>query len=298
MCTAISFLSKDHYFGRNLDLEYSYDETITITPRNFPLHFRAKDSLNHHYALIGMSYIQKQYPLYYEATNETGLSMAGLHFPEYTSYKPFQISSDNIAPFELIPWILGQCRTIDDTYPFLKKINIWNENFSNDLPLTPLHWMISDAGKSLVIECTQKGLKIYDNPTEVMTNSPTFDIHLNNLKHQTTIPGDWSSQSRFLRAVHTKKRSIHPTCENDRINQFFHILSSVEQPKGVNIKGKDLYKYTIYSSCCNTTQGIYYYKTYNNFQISAIDMHKENLESKYLISYPLIKDTQIRLQNR
>lgn len=298
MCTAISYLSKDHYFGRNLDLEYSYEEMITITPRNFPLHFRRKDSLEQHYALIGIAYIQKNYPLYYEATNEMGLSMAGLHFPEYTDYKPEDPDKDNIAPFEFIPWILGQCQTVDEASPFLDNLNLWNENFNEELPLSPLHWMLSDAKRSLVIECTKKGLKIYENPTGVMTNTPTFDVHLKNLKELSFVPGDWSSEARFLRAVHVKNHSVHAASESERVSQFFHILGSVEQPKGCNVKGKDLYRYTIYSSCCNTNKGIYYYKTYDNSQITAIDMRKENLDSNRLISYPLIKDTQIRVQNR
>lgn len=306
MCTAISFLSKDHYFGRTLDLEYSYDETITITPRNFPLHFRYKNPLTHHYAFFGAAYVQNQYPLYYEATNEKGLSMAGLHFPEYADYKPMHLLKDNITPFEFIPWILGQCQTVDEARPLLDRINIWENNFSKDLPLTPLHWMLSDARYSIVIESTKIGLQIYDNPYSVMTNAPTFDNHLKNLQKSNhtflsappKIPGDWSSESRFIRAVHVLRNSFHPSSECERVSHFFHILSSVEQPKGHNPNGENLYKYTIYSSCCNTSKGIYYYKTYDNHQITAIDMTKENLDSNYLISYPLIKDCYIRIQNR
>ena len=289
MCTAISFLSKDHYFGRTLDLEYSYEETVTITPRNYPLHFRRKNTLESHFALIGMAYVQKQYPLYYEATNEYGLSMAGLHFPRYAKYKLEDSSKDNITPFEFIPWILGQCKTVEESRHLLDNINLWNENFSEDLPLTPLHWMISDSRHSIVIESTEKSFKVYKNPTGVMTNTPAFDQHLHNLKKDDTIPGDNSSQSRFLRAVHVKNNSVHPVDECERISQFFHILGSVEQTKG--------HKYTVYSCCCNTCKGIYYYKSYNNSQITAVDLHRENLDSAHLISYPLIRSQQIRMQN-
>jgi len=298
MCTAISFLSKDHYFGRNLDLEYSYEEMITITPRNFPLHFRAKPPLIHHYAFIGMAYIQSQYPLYYEATNETGLSMAGLHFPDYTKYCSFSPDTDNIAPFELIPWILAQCSSIKDANLLLKKINLWNENFSEHLPLTPLHWMLADKSSSIIIECTKAGLQIYENPTGVMTNTPTFDIHLNNLKSTDFIPGDWSSQSRFQKAAYVLKHSSHPVSECERVSQFFHILGSVEMPKGIYLNEKGQIKCTLYSSCCNTDKGIYYYKTYDNHQITAIDMNRENLNSKHLISYPLLKDCYVKIQNQ
>lgn len=81
MCTAITYQTKDHYFGRNLDLDYVYQETVTITPRRYPLRFRQMGTLDRHYAMIGMAYVLGDYPLYYDATNEAGLSMAGLNFP-------------------------------------------------------------------------------------------------------------------------------------------------------------------------------------------------------------------------
>ena len=114
MCTAISFCTKDHYFGRNLDLEYSYNETVTITPRNYPFSFRKLPTLHQHYAIIGMAYIQNDYPLYYDATNEKGLSIAGLNFPDNAYYHKAIAGLNNIAPFELIPWLLGKCTSVTE----------------------------------------------------------------------------------------------------------------------------------------------------------------------------------------
>ena len=101
MCTAITYKTKAHYFGRNLDLEYSYNETITIMPRNFPLRFRHVKSPQTYYAMIGMATVADNYPLFYEATNEKGLSMAGLNFPGNAEYKPYNEDKDNITPFEI-----------------------------------------------------------------------------------------------------------------------------------------------------------------------------------------------------
>ena len=91
MCTAISFKTKDHYFGRNLDLEYSYNETVTITPRNYAFVFRKMGNIKNHFAMIGMAYVADGYPLYYDATNEKGLSVAALNFPQNADYKRFAI---------------------------------------------------------------------------------------------------------------------------------------------------------------------------------------------------------------
>ena len=112
MCTAITYQTKDNYFGRNLDLDYVYQETVTITPRRYPLRFRQMGTLDRHYAMIGMAYVLGDYPLYYDATNEAGLSMAGLNFPGNAVYRQEEPGRDNVTPFEFIPWVLGRCATV------------------------------------------------------------------------------------------------------------------------------------------------------------------------------------------
>ncbi len=327
MCTAVTYKTKDHYFGRNLDLEYSYNETVTITPRNYVFEFRKMGKMESHFAMVGMAYVVDGYPLYYDATNEKGLSVAGLNFPKNAEYKPYCETQDNITPFELIPWILGQCATVREAEKLLERINILNENFSDDLPLTPLHWIISDKERSITLESTRQGIKVYDNPIGVLTNNPTFDYHIFNLNNymaltsdepQNTfaagkgdldlktysrgmgaigLPGDASSMSRFVRAVFVKMNSVSGDSERTSVSQFFHILKSVEMPRGCVRAEKQLFAITIYSSCCNTDRGIYYYTTYDNSRIHAVDMHKENLQGSTLIQYPLKKEERIEYQN-
>ena len=113
MCTAISLIAAEHYFGRNLDLEYSYNESVVITPQNYEFQFRQVDNIETHYSIIGMAYVVDNYPLYYDATNEKGLSMAGLNYPK-AEYKEFDDNKDNITPFEFIPWILSQCENVTE----------------------------------------------------------------------------------------------------------------------------------------------------------------------------------------
>lgn len=324
MCTAATYTTKDHYFGRNLDLEFSYNETVTVTPRNYPFQFRKVKALESHYAMIGMAFVVDNYPLYYDATNEKGLSMAGLNFPENADYKQETEGKDNVTPFEFIPWILGQCSTIKEVKELLGRINLININFSEKLPLSPLHWMISDRNESITVESVKEGLKIYDNPVGILTNNPTFDIQIFNLNNYVNvtrevpenrfsnaialdiysrgmggigIPGDLSSSSRFVKAVFTKLNSVSGTSESESISQFFHILGSVNQERGCVRLAEDTYEITIYSSCCNIDKGVYYYKTYENSQITGVDMHNENLDSQSIVSYPLIKEQQIKIQN-
>ncbi|MGN0661304.1 MAG: choloylglycine hydrolase [Oscillospiraceae bacterium] len=324
MCTAATYKTKDHYFGRTLDLECSFGESVVITPRNYPIKFRTKDAMTSHNAIIGMAIIIENHPLYYDATNEYGLSMAGLNFPQNAFYNEQMTDKDNIAPFEFIPWILGQCKDIAETRKLVEHINLVNINFSNEFPLTPLHWIIADKESAITVESMKDGLKIYDNPIGIMTNNPPFDIQMFNLNNYMSLsakppvnnfsdklsltkysrgmgalglPGDLSSASRFVKASFTKLNSVAGESESESVSQFFHILGSVEQQRGCVILDKGEYEITVYTSCCNTDKGIYYYTTYENNQISAVDMNREDLNGSSLISYSLIKGQQIKYQN-
>ncbi|MDO4306740.1 MAG: choloylglycine hydrolase [Eubacteriales bacterium] len=324
MCTAVTYRTKDHYFGRTLDYEISYHENVAVTPRNYPFHFRRMGSLEKHYAMIGVAAMAGDYPLYYDASNEKGLSMAGLNFPGNADYKEEVQGKDNVAPFEFIPWILGQCKTVREARGLLEHINLLNLNFSGDMPLAMLHWIISDREESITVESMKDGLKVYENPVGVLTNNPPFDYQMFNLNNYISLtreepvnrfsgeisletycrgmgaiglPGDLSSSSRFVRAVFTKMNSVSGDSESESVSQFFHILGSVEQQRGCVHLGEGKYEMTIYTSCCNTDKGIYYYKTYENSQITGVDMYKENLEGTEVVSYPLIEGQQIRIQN-
>ena len=324
MCTAITYRTKDFYFGRTLDYEISYGDEVTITPRNYEFNFRHKQNIKNHYAIIGMAYVTENYPLYYEAVNEKGLGIAGLNFVGNAQYNKKIKGKDNITQFEFIPWILSQSTTVKEAKKLIEKINFLDEPFSTNLPLAQLHWIISDSIESITVEAVKDGIKIYENPVGVLTNNPTFDkqmFELNNYMNLSTkspkntfakslnlekysrgmgaigLPGDLSSQSRFIRAAFVKMNSVSKEEEKESVSQFFHILNSVEQQRGCCELDDGIFEITIYTSCCNASKGIYYYTTYDNHQITAIDMHKENLNSENLIRYPLIKDEQIKMQN-
>lgn len=325
MCTAVTYKTKNLYFGRTLDYEYSYKEEITITPRNYKFKFKNQEAINNHYAIIGMAYISENYPLYYDAINEKGLGIAGLNFVGNAYYnEETYTNKDNIAPYELIPWILSQCATTKEARKLISRMNIINAQFNEQLPVAQLHWIISDAEETITVEAIKEGIKIYENPVGVLTNNPSFDkqifslnnyINLSNKTPQNEfsqklkleqysrgmgaigLPGDLSSQSRFVRATFVKMNSVSGESENESISQFFHILNAVEQQRGCCQLDNGKYEITIYTSCCNATEGIYYYTTYNNHQITAVNMHKENLDSNELIRYPLISNENINFQN-
>ena len=310
MCTAVFFRSKDRYFGRNLDLERGYGEQVVITPRRFLLEhglFRMKSS----YAMIGMATVADGFPLYYEATNEKGLSMAGLNFPGNAYYGQPVDGKENIAPYAFIPWVLGRCEDLEQVERELAKLQLVREDFSPQLPLSPLHWMISDKHRSIVVESMESGLKIWDNPFEVLTNNPPFDyhrLHLNDFMGVSAgplvsqfaenyhfqnyslgmgamgLPGDFSSSSRFVKAFFVKENSKCGEDEASSVHQFFHILGSVSMPRGC-VWTENGYEYTRYSSCCNVDRGVYYYTTYYDSQIKSVNLFDADLDGKFLRTF-------------
>lgn len=324
MCTALTYKTGDFYFGRTLDYEVSYGDEIVVTPRNYPINFRFMGEAKSHFAIIGMACVMDDFPLYYDAVNEKGLGMAGLNFVGNAHYNEPTDNKDNVAQYELILWILGQCETVSQARDLLNKINITSTKFREGLPVAQLHWLLADKTESITVEAMADGLKIYDNPVGVLTNNPPFEMqmfNLNNYRHLSTkdvestfapdlelnaysrgmgsigLPGDLSSASRFVRVAYVKMNSVSSDDEVDSVSQFFHILGSVDQQRGLDYVHGDKLEITIYTSCCNASKGIYYYTTYNNHQISAVDMHRENLDGTKLSRFEVIKTEQFNFQN-
>ena len=178
MCTAATYETEDFYFGRTLDYECSFGEEVVVTPRRFPYSFRNGRKLDEHYAMIGMAHVEEGCPLYYEAVNEKGLGMAGLNFVGNAFYGEQVRGRDNVAFFEFIPWILGQCASLEEARDLLRRIHLTGEAFSSRLPVAQLHWMISGREGSIVVESMKDGLHIHDNPVGVMTNNPPFPLQM------------------------------------------------------------------------------------------------------------------------
>ncbi len=324
VCTALSITMREHYFGRNLDLDRSYGEEVCVMPRRFPFVFRKMGAMNRHFAMIGMATVVDGIPLFYEATNEYGLSMAGLNFPGNAYYPPEDEGKDNVTPFEFIPWILGQCKSVDEARPLLARINLVGIAFAEQLPLSPLHWIISDRDGSVVVESMRDGLHIHENPVGVLTNNPPFEYHMENWRNYTHLrndnaaivreenpsfvsycqglgavglPGDVSSKSRFVRMVFGSENSICAEEETAGVGQFFHLLTSVEMVRGLCKTDEGTWDITGYSSCANTARGLYYYTTYGNRRITCVDMHHTDLDSADVSRFPLITQESIQYVN-
>ena len=325
MCTSIAMKTNDFYFGRTMDLDYEFHTSVVITPRNYPIAFRRSSVLRRHNALIGMASVVDDYPLYAEAANEKGLCMAALNFPD-NAYYPQEENprKTNVSPFELIHWILGQCGSLEDVRHLLDSTHLVGIPFSSEIPLTPLHWHIADSTGSLTLENTQDGLHLYNNSVGVLTNNPAFQFQLTNLCQYLNLvsgypknrfsdlegikpygqglgsfglPGDYSPSSRFVKAAWLLLNSICSKDDPGSLAQFFHLLDAVSVVRGSVLSQEDACDMTTYACCINATRGAYYYKTYSNSQLTAVDLRHENLETSALRIFPLAVSQQIAWAN-
>lgn len=323
MCTAATPKTRVFYMGRTLDYEFSYGEEVTVIPRNFVFNFKS-EKCESHYAIIGMAHIANGFPLFYDAANEKGLCMAGLNFVGNAEYAEPINGTINVAQYEFIPFVLSRCQNVTEAKELLQKINLTKEPFSEKLPTAQLHWMIADKNHAIVVEYTHSGLGIYDDPAGVLTNNPPFPEQLFGLNNFMSLspnepenrfsehlplkrysrgmgaiglPGDLSSSSRFVRAAFTRANSVSGQGEKESVGQFFHILGTVEQVNGCCRLENGKCEMTIYTSCINAQKGIYYFTTYENRSIRAVDMHRENLDKSELSRFPINGEQQITFCN-
>lgn len=315
MCTCISKkIENKNYFGRTMDIDESFGERVVITPRNYPYRLKNGKALDIHFAIHGMATVELGYPLYADAMNEKGLSMAGLNFPISAHYeKNAGIKADNaLAPYELIPFVLGSASDIPSAKRLLSSVKICDVPFSEKTGTSPLHWQIADRdGKCVVLECTREGLKIYDNRTGILTNEPPFPSQIAHLEHYRGLsshskngeiksklmlsdsslgngalglPGDATSLSRFVRAAFLSANLECEENEQDRLCGLFRILECVSIVKGA-VKAKKKNHYTRYISLMDTAEGLYRYRFYNQFSVSCVSFSQAELESQHLIEY-------------
>lgn len=329
MCTAAACVAGDLYFGRTLDYDCDYGVEIVVTPRGYPFVFEEKP-LKNRYAMIGMAHVAARtpdgpnWPLYCEAANEKGLCIAGLNFAHSAAYAKPQPGRANIASWQLIPWLLGQCQNLAEARTLLARLNLTGLAFSPQLAPARLHWLIADKTGCLVLEQTALGLKIHQNPVGVLTNEPPFEqqmLMLAGYRQLTAgppetrfapglelpqysrgmgamgLPGDLSSPSRFVRAAFVRLNSVWGDAEEEKVGQFFHMMDAVAQPRGCCRLENGAQELTLYTCCCNAARGIYYYTTYTNRRITAVDMHRENLDGPALVRYRQLTGEEIGWQN-
>ena len=326
-CTGIRLMPKDGSVIYARTLEFSptmFFSNIIIVPRGIEftgetptgvpgLKWKAK------YGIVGMDSLGL--PLLTDGLNEAGLGAGAFFHPGFASYERFEESkaSHSLAPHDLITWILSRFATVEEVKASLHQVMVVPVKAGPWGFVAPLHYIVHDkSGKALVIEYLGGKLTTYDNPIGILTNAPTFDWHLQNLRNFINLspveiqerkimgmkitpfgggsgmhglPGDFTPPSRFVRATFLTAQSPQAMTAFEGVRQAFRILNQFDIPKGahrtVEDEAKAMYGETVWTSAADLTNGRYFFHTINNRRVRLVDLKKVNLDGPAIVTIPL-----------
>ena len=334
-CTGIRLVAADGtvVYARTLEFAVDLNSEVIMVPRGYArtgstpdgkagLKWKAK------YASLGANGLGM--PLIFDGLNEKGLAVGLFYFPTTAGYMPYSggEAAKTIAPWEMGSWILDNFATVEEVKANAGKIVVAPVVFKGWGFVPPVHFVVHDAsGKSIVIEYVGGKLNVHDNPLGVMTNSPTFDWHMTNLRNYVNfsltnhppvqvgpvklvpfgqgsgmlgLPGDFTPPSRFVRAVAFSQSLLPSKTGADAVLQAFHVLDNFDLPKGAlreaekDDHGNILADYTIWTSANDLKAKQFYFRTYQNSQIRMVDLTKMNLDAKDISKVSMQGDEVIK----
>ncbi len=301
MCTAIRFNGRDGamYLGRNLDWTEGYGERVVVTPpgARVPAAFDRPDEAERGHAVIGMGIVVEGAPLYFDCGNDAGLAVAGLNFPQSARYadapEPGRV---NVATYEMPWWIARNFSSIAEVRDAMADVNVVARAVNDKLPVARLHWIVGDATGSIVIECLEGGVRVWDDDVDVLTNEPDFGWQRINLRNYLTLtdanpgasawgraeiaplgsgfgpqgmPGDYGGPARFVRAAFVNGRYPVQDTEQANVTRLFRTLGAAAVPAGVARTSDGSFERTLYTSCFSAGSLTYYHATYDDPAIRA-----------------------------
>lgn len=259
-------------------------------------------------------------PLIVDGLNERGLAVGVFYFPGYAQYQSVSPAELNraLGPWELPTYLLTTCASVDEALAALDGVRVGAaiEDHLGFAP--PCHYLINDSlGRCVVVEYVDGKLKTYDNVLGVMSNSPTFDWHLTNLRNYVNLtvtnvppvaigdlklsgfgqgtgtlglPGDFTPPSRFVRAAFFSQSALPVATAQEGVEQAFHLLNQFDIPKGIargQEDGHTVADYTLWTSAADLTNRRYYFHTFDSRRIRMVDLDRLDFDSRRIATIPM-----------
>jgi choloylglycine hydrolase len=256
-----------------------------------------------------------------DGMNQKGLSAGLFYLPGFAQYQKVTPAGQDkcLAPWDLVMWMLTNFASVDEVKANLPKVKVWAASLANiSATSLPLHYLVTDrAGNSLVVEYVKGRLHLYDNPLGVITNSPPFDWHLNNLRNYVNLsannvpqlklqgitlypngqgsgmlglPGDVTPPARFVRAVAFSQAALPVADGPAAVMQALRLLNSFFITKGMARDWKDgkvNYDITQWMDACDLKNLKFYFTTYDNLTPKVVDLNKLDFNAKGLKRIPI-----------
>ena len=325
-CTGIVLKAEDGaaVYGRTQEWgAFDLNSRLVLVPRGYELKGHTPDGKPGHrwktrYGVVAVDAIEKDYAI--DGMNEKGLVVGVFYLPGFAEFQTYDPDQANISmgPLDLANFMLTKFATVDEVREGLKHIRVVPvpEPALGGIP-APVHFMVVEqSGKTIVVEYLEGELKIFDNPLRVITNSPSFDWHMTNLRNYINlsavalptkkienldfgpigagsgflgIPGDYTPPSRFVRAVaYTQTARKTPDADETvyealRIMDNFNLpLGSAEGPDSDPELLKGMRSSTQWTIAADTRNLKYYYHTQHNRRLRMVDLKRIDFSPKKL----------------
>ncbi|HLR18939.1 MAG TPA: choloylglycine hydrolase family protein [Staphylococcus sp.] len=305
MCTGFSFLSKSNQviLGRTMDFVYHLDGQPAVQPRHFYWESRVEYKGETLYGFIGTGSDMEGF-VFGDGVNEHGIGVSVQYFRGYASYaSESREGFMNIAQNEIITWVLGYNKNIDDLIENAQSVNVVAHVLNDIAEVPPLHYHITDeTGRSVELSFQEGRIVIKENPIGVLTNNPDLNWHYENLRNYTNVtphkpqessfmgqslqslgneggtyglPGGYTSPERFVRVTFLKNYLVGSEKPEYDVLDAFKLLDIMSIPKGAVLDENGELHYTLYQTVFNLTTRTLYVKWYNTNQMTELQLTEE-----------------------
>jgi len=319
--------------ARTLEFGIDIESSVLVVPRGYARSATAPDGKSgmqwtSKYAVVGAN--GAGVPFIFDGHNEKGLAVGTFYFPGSAEYMPYTPAdaSKTLAPWELGSWLMESFASVEEVKANIDKVVVPAVLFSAWKMVPPVHYVVHDAsGKSITIEYLEGKLNVRDNPLGVITNSPSFDWHMTNLRNYVNIsaqdvaekqlgpikispsgigsgmlglPGDMTPPSRFVRAA-AFSQALYPSDTGyAAVLQAFHLLNNFDIPHGavrtveLDANGNRLADYTLWTSVNDLKAKRFYFRTFENSQIRMVDLMSMDLQAKTIKTISMKGDEEVK----
>ncbi|MFO0991619.1 MAG: linear amide C-N hydrolase [Hyphomicrobiales bacterium] len=206
----------------------------------------------------------------HEGINEKGLSAHALYLAVEASFGERDPKREAIGIMQWVQYYLDNYATVAEAVEAQKSVTFQIEPLilPNGYP-TLVHISLSDkSGDSAVIEYINGNAQIYhDKRFTVMTNEPTYDKQIENLKQYRTfggdkpLPGERTPSDRFVRAAYYANGLPKPSNEEEAAAFMFSVIRNVSVPFGLGDPDRPNVASTIFRTVQDLTGERYYFES-------------------------------------
>ena len=314
-------------YGRTMEWgSFDLDSEVVVIPRKYDFvgltpDGKAGKKWQGKYGVVGIDMLG-HHTFLADGMNEKGLTAGLFYHPgyaDYPKYDPAQ-AGDTITGADVTSYILSQFATLEEVKAGMEAVKVVALKEKTSGVLIEGHWIVMEpSGKAMVIEFAQGKMRIFDSPLGIITNAPTYDWHMTNLRNYVNLspvaipdkkidqidftplgggsgmlglPGDFTPPSRFVRVAAWSQTHRPLKDSGEAIYELFRILDNFNVPLGAaegsgTEKSSGMRSSTLWTTGWDTANKVLNYHTPNNRRVRKVQLNKIDFSKQDIIHFPL-----------